>query len=141
MHAPILTTGPGARGFNLYDGSLREAAFDSVKTAGDGSIGIQVSKPLETLTVHQDVEATGGAGMSLVKGVQVSLKAIAFSVKPGGTIEEVTIGGSLRTHGDGVVTVEVDKGATVKKLTVRGTIEALGAGSSRTAIEGKAPTV
>lgn len=141
VRAPILTTGPGARGSNLYDGSLREASFESIKTTGDGSIGIQVSRPMGTLTVHHDVETTGGEGMSLVKGVQVSLKAIAFSVKPGGTIEKATFGGSLRTHGDDVVTVEVSEGGTVGSITVGGTIEALGSGSTTTAIEGDAPTL
>lgn len=141
VQAPILTTGPGARGFNLYDGSLKEASFHSIKTTGDGSIGIQVSKPLGSLIVHHDVETTGGEGMSLVKGVQVSLKATAFSVKPGGTIDSVTIGGSLRTRGDGVVTYEVDDGGTVKELTVGASIEALGAASTRTRIRGNSPTV
>lgn len=141
VQAPILTTGPGARGFNLYDGSLKEASFHSIKTTGDGSIGIQVSKPLGTLTVHHDVETTGGEGMSLVKGVQVSLKAIAFSVKPGGTIDSVTIGGSLRTHGDNVTTLEVEQGGTVKALTIGGTVEALGAGSAKSSIKGDAPGI
>ena len=141
VQAPILTTGPGARGFNLYDGSLNDASFHSIKTTGDGSIGIQVSKPLGSLTVHHDVETTGGEGMSLVKGVQVSLKAIAFSVKPGGTVDSVIVGGSLRTHGDGVVTFEVDGGGTVKKLTVGGTVEALGAGSTKTSIQGSSPAI
>ena len=122
MQAPILTTGGGARGFNLYDGSLKEASFHSVRTAGDGSVGIQVSKPLGSLTVHRDVETTGGEttggeGTSLVKGVQMTLKAIAFSVKSGGTLESVTIGGSLRTRGDDVVTFEVDNGARISTLT------------------------
>lgn len=141
VQAPILTTGPGARGFNLYDGSLKQASFHSIKTTGDGSIGIQVAKPLGILAVHHDVETTGGQGMSLVKGVQVSLKAIAFSVKPGGTIEQVNIGGSLRTRGDDVVTLEIDKGGTVTAMTVGGTIEALGTGSTTTSIQGDAPAI
>ncbi len=141
VQAPILTTGPGARGFNLYDGSLTEAAFHSITTTGDGSIGIQVSRPLGTLVVHHDVETTGGEGMSLVKGVQVSLKAIALSVKAGGAVDSITIGGSLRTRGDGVVTYEVEEGATVEHLTVGGAVEAHGAGSTTTSIEGRSPTV
>jgi hypothetical protein len=141
VRAPILTTGAGARGFNLYDGSLQQASFHSIKTTGDGSIGIQVSKPLGSLTVHHDVETTGGEGMSLVKGVQVSLKATAFSVKPGGTIDSVTIGGSLRTSGDGVVTLEVDQGGAIQALTIGGTIEALGSGSTKASIEGDAPAM
>lgn len=141
VQAPILTTGPGARGFNLYAGSLKEASFHSITTTGDGSIGIQVSKPLGTLTVHHDVETTGGQGISLVKGVQVSLKAVAFSVKSGGTIDSVTVGGSLRTRGDEVVTLEVDQGGAVKVLTIGGAIEALGSGSSKTSIKGEAPAI
>ncbi|WP_342800132.1 hypothetical protein [Nocardia sp. No.11] len=136
LQAPILTTGPGARGFNLYDGTLATATFHSIKTTGDGSIGIQISKPLGSLTVHHDVETTGGKGLSLVRGVQVTLEAIAFSVKSGGTIDSVRIGGSLRTHGDNVVALEVDKGATIKSLTVGGAVEALGAGSAATSIAG-----
>lgn len=141
VQAPILTTGPGARGFNLYDGSLKEAAFHSIRTTGDGSVGVQVSRPLGTLVVHHDVETTGGEGMSLVKGVQVRLKAIAFSVKSGGTIESVTIGGSLRTRGDDVVTLEVESGATIEGLTIGGTIEADGKGSHTTVITGSVSKV
>lgn len=141
VQAPILTTGPGARGFNLYDGSLENASFHSIRTTGDGSIGIQVSKPLGTLTVHQDVETTGGQGMSLVKGVQVSLQAVAFSITSGGTIDSLTVGGSLRTRGDDVVTLEVERGGAVKALTIGGTIEALGSGSTTTSIQGEAPAI
>ena len=141
VQAPILTTGPGARGFNLYDGSLKEASFHSIKTTGDGSIGIQVSKPLGSLTIHHDVETTGGQGMSLVKGVQVLLKATAFSVKAGGTIDSVTIGGSLRTRGDDLVTFEVERGGTIQNMTLGGTIEALGARSAKTSIKGDAPAL
>lgn len=141
MRAPVVTTGAGARGFNLYDGSLKHASFHSIKTTGDGSIGIQVSRPMGTLTVHHDVETTGGEGTSLVKGVQVTLKAVAFSIKPGGVIDSVTIGGSLRTRGANVVTFEVNKGGVIKAMTLGGAIEALGSGSTKTAIEGSAPTV
>jgi hypothetical protein len=140
VQAPILTTGPGARGFNLYDGSLKEAAFHSIKTTGDGSIAVQVSKPLGALTVHHDVETSGGEGLSLVKGVQMKLKAIALSVKPGGEIDSVTIGGSLRTHGNNVVTLEVDEGGTIKELTIGGTVEARGDGSTASRISGSIPS-
>lgn len=129
MQAPVVTTGGGAREFNLYDGSPKHASFPSIKTTGDGSIGIQVSKPMGTLTVHHDVATTGGEGISLVKDVQVTLKAVAFSVKPGGTIDAVTIGGSLRTRGDDVVTFEVDNGGVINAMMLGGAIEALGTGS------------
>jgi hypothetical protein len=136
VQVPIVTTGTGARGFNLYDGSLKEARFHSIKTTGDGSVGIQVGKPLGELVVHHDVETSGGQGTSLVKGVQTTLKAIAFSVKAGGVIASVTVGGSLRTRGEDVVTFEVDEGARIDAFTIGGDIEALGRGSAATEIEG-----
>lgn len=141
VQAPILTTGQGARGFNLYDGSLKDASFHSIKTTGDGSIGVQVSKPLGSLTIHHDVETTGGEGMSLVKGVQISLKAIALSVKAGGTIDSLTVGGSLRTSGANLVTLEVEKGAAVAEFILGGTIDADGDGSTPTVIAGSFPTI
>ncbi|MEV7974172.1 hypothetical protein [Cellulomonas sp. NPDC089187] len=127
IQAPIVTTGRGARGFNLYDGGLRAARFDSITTTGDGSVGIQISKPMGSLTVDGDVSTTGGEGMSLVKGVQVSLRAIAFSVESGGSVESLRIGGRLRTAGAGVTTLEVD--GPVWEVQIAGGVEATGAGS------------
>ena len=141
MQAPVITTGAGARGFNLYDGSLDEASFHSIKTTGDGSVGIQVSKPMGSLTVHHDVVTTGGEGASLVKGVQTTLKAVALSVKAGGEIESVTVGGTLRTEGAGVVTFEVADGGIIRSLTLGGGIEATGAGSEATDIQGETPSL
>ncbi len=91
VRAPITTSGVGSRGFNLYDGSLRHASFDSIATSGDGAVGVQVSKPLPVLEVRGDIRTSGGEGMSLVKGVQVRLKAIGFSVKPGANIGAVRV--------------------------------------------------
>ncbi|MDF8262633.1 hypothetical protein [Luteipulveratus flavus] len=141
VQAPIVTTGAGARGFNLYDGTLKDAAFHSIRTTGDGSIGVQVSKPLGALTVHHDVETTGGEGMSLVKGVQMTLKAIAFSVKEGGAVGSVTIGGAMRTRGDDVVTFEVADGGSIEELTVGGGIAAQGAGSRAVRLDGTVPSL
>ncbi|MDQ4103574.1 MAG: hypothetical protein M3186_07635 [Actinomycetota bacterium] len=50
--AAITTHGTGARGFNLYDGSLQQVWFDCIATTGDGAIGIQVSKQLPVLEVR-----------------------------------------------------------------------------------------
>lgn len=127
VQAPIRTNGKGARGFNLYDGSLREATFTSIATTGDGSVGIQVSKPLGSLTVTGDVTTTGGEGLSLVKGVQVVLKAVALSIKPGGEVGTITIGGELLTAGDRVNTVEIE--GKVDRLVVADGIKATGKGS------------
>lgn len=136
IQAPIITEGKGARGFNLYDGSLHEALFDSIKTTGDGSIGIQISKPMNKIHVRGDVETTGGEGLSLVRGVQTTLKAIAMSVKPGGVIKSIEIGGALRTHGDDLTTFEVADGGEIEKFSAN-SIEALGKNSTPESISGK----
>ncbi len=108
VQAPIVTTGKGARGFNLYEGTLRDARFQSIRTSGDGSIGIQISKPLGALSVTGDVTTSGGEGLSLVKGVQLTLKASALSVKAGGVVDSIRIGGKLATSGAHVTTLEVE---------------------------------
>ncbi|MFB7260796.1 hypothetical protein ACFCXH_01330 [Streptomyces nojiriensis] len=61
VQAPIRTHGKGARGFDLYDGPLREARFAGIETTGDGSVGIQVGKPLGTLRVAGDLTPAAGA--------------------------------------------------------------------------------
>jgi hypothetical protein len=134
VQAPIVTTGKGARGFNLYDGSLKEARFDSIETSGDGSVGIQISKPLDKLSVAGDVRTMGGEGLSLVKGVLLPLKAVALSIKPGGVVASIRIGGQLATSGDSVTTLEVD--GTVNELSVGGGIHATGEGSDAARVTG-----
>lgn len=122
-------------------GSLKEASFHSITTTGDGSVGIQVSRPMGSLTVRHDVRTTGGAGTSLVEGVQVTLRAAAFSVKDGGEIDAVTVGGALRTEGPDVVTFEVEDGGTIKAMTLAGGIAATGAGSRATKVRGSIPSL
>lgn len=82
------TYGLGARGYNQYDGSVKNIRFKSITTYGDGSIGIQISKPIGSLHVQEDVTTFGGTGTSLVKGHNVVLDAIALSVKEGGEAEK-----------------------------------------------------
>lgn len=127
VRAPIVTTGKGARGFNLYDGSLRDARFESIATTGDGSMGIQISKPLGSLTVTGDVTTSGGEGLSLVKGVQTTLQAVALSVKQGGSVDSLRIGGRLATEGDNVTTLEVE--GQVNECSISGGVVATGEGS------------
>jgi hypothetical protein len=127
VRARLETFGRGARGFNLYDGSLAQATFDSITTHGDGSIGVQLSRPMGALTIAHDLSTEGGEGLSLVKGVQVTLKAAALSIKPGGSLERLDVGGDIRTAGDNVVTVELAQ--SVGSWRVGGGIHATGAGS------------
>lgn len=83
LEGRIETHGVGARGFNLYDGSLKVAEFESITTYGDGAIGVQLSKPFGSVTVKGDIRTKGGEGDSLVRGKLVHLKAHALSLKPG----------------------------------------------------------
>ncbi len=124
VKAPIQTFGSGARGFNLYDGSLRHASFATIATHGDGSVGVQVSKLLPILEISGDLSTEGGEGQSLVKGVQMSLKAIALSVKPGAEVGKIVVGGQVRTAGDNVISVEID--GDVERIEITGGVTAEG---------------
>ncbi|GGS34337.1 hypothetical protein Snoj_01190 [Streptomyces nojiriensis] len=118
VEAPIRTHGKGARGFDLYDGPLREARFAGIETTGDGSVGIQVSNAPRHAPRGRG-RHPGGGGLSLVKGVRVVLKAIALSIKSGGQVDRVEIGGTLSTSGDNVVTLEID-GSEKRRARRRG---------------------
>lgn len=135
VRGPIRTFGVGARGFNLYDGALREARFTSIATHGDGSVGVQVSKPLPILEISGDLTTEGSEGQSLVKGVQVPLKAIALSVKPGGEVGAITVGGRVATAGNNVIAVEIE--GTVERIAVAGGVSSAGAGSDGVHVRGE----
>lgn len=137
VQAPITTSGTGARGFNLYDGTLQHASFDSITTTGDGSIGVQVAKDLPTLDVRGDLSTSGGEGRSLVRGVQVSLKAVALSIKAGGRIGSVNVGGRIGTSGDDVTTVTVD--GELGEIHAAGGIAATGRRSDALHVRGDGP--
>lgn len=136
VQAPVQTLGAGARGFNVYDGHLSSARFNSIMTRGDGAIGIQVSKDLPLLEIHGDVSTVGGQGLSLVRGEQVTLRAIAISVKQGGRIGRLRVGGSVSTTGENVVTLEV--AGSIDELRVADGITAWGEGSDAVLLTGTA---
>lgn len=75
-----------------------------------GSIGIQVSKPVGTIIVDKGVTTHGSVGNTLVKGVNMQLSAAAFSVKPGGVVDKLAVGGDLSTHGADLTTYAVEGG-------------------------------
>ena len=66
---------------NPYDGYMKSAVFDSIKTFGDGSIGIQISKPMGTLEIKNDIETFGGTGNSLVLGKIVNSRSKCYESK------------------------------------------------------------
>ncbi len=104
--APIETFGQGARGFNVYTGTVGVADFDRVVTHADGAVGVQISQPIGRLVVRRGIETFGGTGQSLVKGVVMTLSAIGLSIKPGGSAREIEIAGGIKTNGAGVAPIE-----------------------------------
>jgi len=54
---------------------------------------------LPYLTIRSDVTTTGSEGTSLVRGEQVRLQAIALRAKREGHIDQLTVGGQVRTTG------------------------------------------
>jgi len=124
--APIETFGRGARGFNVYAGTVGLAEFERVTTHADGAVGIQISQPIGRLVVHRGVETFGGTGDSLVKGVVIKLAAVALSVKPGGSAQAIEIDGGVTAHGEGVAPFELH--GAVGMLRVDGGFAAAGGG-------------
>ncbi|MFD4829369.1 hypothetical protein ACFWPV_05835 [Streptomyces uncialis] len=120
VRAPIETFGLGARAFNVYDGTVETAEFDRIVTHADAAVGIQISKPIGTLTVHRGVETHGGVGDSLVKGEIVTLPATALSLKPGARAQRIHIDGGITVHGPGVPAVEIS--GSIGELDINGPI-------------------
>ena len=114
VNAPIETFGQGARGFNVYSGTVSSAEFERIVTHADGAVGIQISQPIGKINVRRGIETFGGTGKSLVKGVVTELSAVALSVKPGGSARSIDIAGGAVTHGE-----------RVSPLELHGAIEAL----------------
>jgi len=126
VNAPIETFGQGARGFNVYTGTVGLAEFDRVVTHGDGAVGIQISQPVGRLIVRRGIETFGGTGPSLVKGVVITLSAIGLSVKPGGSAREIDIAGGIKTNAAGVAPIE--QHGAIESLRVGGGFVANGGG-------------
>jgi hypothetical protein len=118
IEAPIETFGQGARGFNVYSGTVERAEFDRIVTHADGAVGVQISQPIGTMIVRRGIETFGGEGPSLVKGVVQNLSAIALSIKPGGSARLIKIEGGLKTHGKNILPLEQQ--GTVQHLVVDG---------------------
>jgi hypothetical protein len=121
INAEIETFGQGARGFNVYTGTVRQAEFDRIITHADGAVGIQISKPVGSIKVRRGIETYGGTGQSLVKGVVTTLSAIALSVKPGGSAQRIEIAGGLLCHGPGITPLEIH--GAIDTLSISGSTE------------------
>jgi hypothetical protein len=128
VEAPIETFGLGARGFNVYTGTVHRAEFDRIVTHADGAVGVQISQPVGRLTVRRGIETHGAFGDSLVKGALTKLAATALSIKPGGSVQTIEIDGGLRTHGAGVMPLE--QHGSVASLRIDGGFDSASASSS-----------
>lgn len=126
INAPIETFGQGARGFNVYAGTVNKARFDRVTTHADGAVGVQISQPIGELSIARGLETFGGVGESLVKGVVLTLAAVALSVKPGGSAAKIEIQGGVTTHGKGVAPLELN--GEIGLLQISGGAKAAGGG-------------
>lgn len=135
VNAPVQTYGLGARGYNQYDGTVENIYFQSIETFGDGSVGIQISKKIGTLTINGDVTTHGSIGSSLVKGVYIDLPAYALSIKNGGEASSINIKGNLATYGDNVISYIVEQGGSPGVLNLEGKITASGQNSKIEKIE------
>jgi hypothetical protein len=126
VNAPIETFGQGARGFNVYTGTVKDAAFERIVTHGDGAVGIQISQRVGQIKVRRGIETFGGTGKSLVKGVIMDLPAIALSVKAGGSARSIDIAGGAIAHGRGISPLELH--GTIDELRITGGFAATGSG-------------
>jgi hypothetical protein len=129
LKAAIETFGQGARGFNVYTGTVHTAEFERIVTHADGAVGVQVSQPVGEIIVRRGIETYGGTGDSLVKGVVVKLPAVALSIKPGGSVRKISVAGGLITHGAGVNPLELQ--GQVDALQVTEGVAAAGGGFDR----------
>ncbi|MGI5163579.1 hypothetical protein ACQEU3_04415 [Spirillospora sp. CA-253888] len=125
--APVETFGTGARGFNIYDGTIDIVEFDRITTHGDAAVGVQIGRPFGALTVFNGVHTHGGTGETLVKGAIERLPAVALSLLPGADGGSVRVNGGVVAHGEGVPAVQI-RGA-VKDLDITGGVRAGGTAS------------
>ncbi|MFE7131249.1 hypothetical protein ACFVIM_10350 [Streptomyces sp. NPDC057638] len=125
LRAPVETFGTGARGFNVYDGTVERAEFDRVVTHADAAVGIQLSKPIGDLIVHGGIETHGGSGDSLVKGEIVTLPAVPLSLKPGSRARRIRIDSGITARGAGVPVMEIS--GSIEEFAVNGPIRSAAA--------------
>ncbi|HEX9067444.1 MAG TPA: hypothetical protein VF807_01655, partial [Ktedonobacterales bacterium] len=110
----------------VYTGTLNLAEFDRIVTHADGAVGIQIGQPIGKLVVHRGIETFGGTGQSLVKGVLVTLSAVALSIKPGGAVAELSVSGGIKTNGTAVPPLEHH--GSIDSLQITGGFVAQGGG-------------
>ena len=124
VEAPIETYGQGARGFNVYAGTVEVAQFDRILTHGDGAVRVQISQPIGELRVARGIETLGGSGESLVKGKLKYLSAVALSIMPGASARSVVIEGGLKTNGKDIAPLE--QHGSIDTLKISGGFVAVG---------------
>lgn len=119
IQAPIKTKGTGARGINNYDGTIENLDLNFIETRGDGAIGIQISKPMGNIVVHNDIVTYGGTGESLVKGEIQELSAVGISILDGAEVESIEVKGNVYTYGEDISPIE-NEGKVLNGLKILG---------------------
>ncbi|MBB6461775.1 hypothetical protein [Flammeovirga kamogawensis] len=123
----IETFGLGARGFNQYDGTIDDAFFKEIITNGDGSIGIQISKPVGKIEVKNKLVTKGNTGDSLILGKLVHIPANGVSIVKGGHLKELILQDGIQTLGDNVTSLDIQ--GVIDSFTNNGEVTALGKNS------------
>ena len=106
-------------------GTIGKAKFTDIETFGDGAVGIQISQPVGDIIVKNNVVTHGGVGKSLVNGLVLKLSADAISIKKGGKVDSLSIGGDIITHGKDVQGYVLHQEAEVKQFELKGEIKNL----------------
>ncbi len=119
IQAPIKTTGTGARGINNYDGTIKNLELNYIETRGDGAIGIQISKPMGNIKVHNDIVTYGATGESLVKGEIQKLSAIGISILDGAEVQSLEVKGNAYTYGKDIPPIQ-NEGKVLNGLNILG---------------------
>jgi hypothetical protein len=125
--ADIETFGVGARGFYMFDGTIKDIHFNKITTHGDAACGVQFDRYIDVMSFSKGIETFGNAINVLFADTVVKASADAVSLKQGATVRLLKVTGDLVSHGEDVHTISDE--AAIEKLLVSGRVVATGAKS------------
>ena len=122
--ADIETFGVGARGFYMFDGTVKDIHFNKITTHGDAACGVQFDRYIDVMSFSKGVEVFGNAINVLFADTVVKASADAISLKQGATVRLLKVTGDLISHGTDVHTICCE--AAIEKMMVSGRVVATG---------------